>query len=214
MPLVAHKFIQTSSPTTIPPNLSLHIIAVGVGSITLKFASSIPSSLSQFAVSGSNNMVTIPVYGKLILDVKGVISVIPNNVVLSITQHLQTLSEVIPQAQFNANVVDNVSISVNNNTVSSVLHDNVPIPIPNTLVYFVASKKIQFVGYGVTFTVSDYDPINKVPAGNPLTIQLNGTQTNFAEAPSNDGIYKTESYTGYIIISNISGTGQMNLFLS
>lgn len=198
--------------TQVSPSNRLHITAHGIGYLEVTFATSIPPQFSQYAIS--SNTIEIPVTGSLTLELIGASAINPINVVTNVEEQHSSLASInITPVAIEQKSVKNVSISVSSSSVSSIVQDNVSVPPSQTLVFYVGNKNIQFAGYGVSFTVQDYDPKAAVPAGNAVSINLtNGSSTNFAEAPANAGIEVLKSYTGYIILSNFSGTGTVNLF--
>jgi len=202
---------STSTLTTSPAN-SLLLDANGTGYLEITFATTIPPQYTQYAIS--SNTIKIPVYGHVSLSLKGVTSVTPVDVIVQAEEHYSSLIGTPVGTSVIQKPFKTVSIAISSNSVTSIAHDGVSAPPVQSPIFYVGGSSIQFVGYGVTFTVQDYDPIAGVPAGNPTTISLtSGSSSSLAEAPSNNGVAIMRSYTGYIILSNFSGSGIVDLFL-
>ena len=200
--------LLSSTQVNVNPTAATTIEANGVGKLQITFATSVPPSLQQYAVS--SDTVVIPVNGKLkISDLVGVLTITPINVTVKAKQQLTGIINITPTIQHTK--PKHVSVQVTNNTISAIIQDGEKIPPPSTppLIYYTGFGAVQLAGYGVSLTIGDYDPIANVPAGNQIPVTLSGSTTQYGEAFST--IHR--SSTGYIIIQNISGSGQFDLFV-
>ena len=200
---------QTSPQTiTVNPTQLVNIEANGNGTITITFATTVPQPLSQFAVS--NNQVKIPVVGEVQLRLLGVTNISASgNLNINVQEQAQGILEIPAQIQTKLPQVQNViSVQVTNNTIQNVTVDGQPIP-PTNIIH-VGFEPITFVGYNVSFVVQDYDPITNLPAGSPLQVNLQGSSSVEAEYPTGSTVLA--SRTGFIVISNITGSGYFHIF--
>jgi hypothetical protein len=196
----------TSKTITVSPSQLISIDASGNGSLTITFATSIPQSLSSFATS--SNTVTIPVIGKVSLVLSNVSEiVVSGSLVVKINEQVQGILETPSQIKVEVPSFSNISVSVSNNSITSVTIDGQPVGPVNVI--HVGFEPITFVGSGVSFYVQDYDPITGLPAGQPIAVNL-PSGTSESEYPSGSQILS--SRTGYIIITNVSGSGYFYIF--
>jgi len=190
---------------TVPPGSAVNIHAHGQGTITITFSTTPPSSLAQFT---SGNTVTIPVIGELVLNgLTGVSQIsFTGNLSVNVEQRAVGLIQIAPEIK--KPVHSNISLTISSGTISAATVDNETSAPINIL--FVDSANIAFSGSGVSFAVSDYDPLANAPTGVPINVNLTGT--GLSEYPS--GSTLLQSRTGYIILSNITGTGTVNIYLT
>jgi len=196
----------TSKTITVSPSQLVSIDASGNGSLTITFATSVPQSLSSFATS--SNTVTIPVIGKVSLVLSNVSKIVVSGA-LAVKIDEQVQGILVTPGQIKAEVpsFSSISASVSNNSITSVTIDGQPVGPVNVI--NVGFEPITFVGSGVSFSVQDYDPITGLPVGQPVAVNL-PSGTSESEYPTGSQILA--SRTGYIIITNISGTGYFNIF--
>jgi len=196
----------TPKTITVSPSQLVSIDASGNGSLTITFATSVPQSLSSFATS--SNTITIPVIGKVSLVLSNVSKIVVSGaVVVKIDEKVQGILETPSQIKVEVPSFSNISVSVSNNSITSVAIDGQPVGPVNVI--HVGFEPITFVGSGVSFNVQDYDPITGLPAGQPIAVNL-PSGTSEAEYPSGSQILS--SRTGYIIITNVSGSGYFYIF--
>lgn len=195
---------------TVNPAETVEIDAEGQGTLTIQFVGqNIPSPLQPFVSTSNPRIVTIPVNGEVKLILTGVTEIqVTGNVEVKIKAQFSgivTLSA--PKVSINENHV--VSVQVSNGNITSMTHNNQHLPI--TKIIKVGFDPITFVGYGVQLIVQDFDPVSGNPVSPQYTIDLsNGTSSNPIEYPSGGTLLA--SRTGYIYISNISGSGQFSIF--
>jgi len=196
----------TSQTITVSPSQLISIDASGNGSLTITFAISVPQSLSSFATS--SNTVTIPVIGKVSLVLSNVSKIIVSGA-LAVKIDEQVQGILVTPGQIKAEVpsFSSILVSVSNNSITSVTIDGQPVGPVNVI--HVGFEPITFVGSGVSFSVQDYDPITGLPVGQPVAVNL-PSGTSESEYPTGSQILS--SRTGYIIITNISGTGYFHIF--
>jgi len=198
--------LVTSSAISTDPTASLTIEANGVGQLQITFGTSVPPSLQQYATS--SNTVVIPVQGSLKLSgLNGVINVSPVNVTVNVSQQLTGIINTVPA--ISPKKVKHVSVTVSNGTITSLIQDGNQVTPPTQLIYYTGFGAVQLSGYGVSLTISDYDPIAGVPTGEQIPVTLVGSTSQYAEAFTT--IHR--SATGFIILQNISGTGQFDIFV-
>ena len=204
----AISVLVTTQAQNVDPASVLNINVNGVGQVVITFATQIPPSLQQYAVS--SNSVVIPVHGSLnISGLNGILQVIPVNVTVNIQQQITGVVGTTPKIQIEHKKVKHVTVTVSNNTVSSANIDGVDTtPTTGPLTLYTGSDAVQISGYGVQFTIGDYDPVANVPTGAQIPVTLLGNTSQYAEA----FMVPHRSSTGYIIIQNISGNGQFNIF--
>jgi hypothetical protein len=198
--------LVTSSAISTDPTAALTIEANGVGQLQITFGTSVPPSLQQYAIS--SNTVIIPVHGSLKLSgLNGVINVTPVNVTVNATQQLTGIINTVPV--ISPKKVKHASATVSNGTITSLIQDGNKVTPPTQLIYYTGFGAVQLSGYGVSLTISDYDPIAGVPTGEQIPVTLVGSTSQYTEAFTT--IHR--SATGYIIIQNITGTGQFDIFI-
>jgi hypothetical protein len=196
----------TSKTITVSPSQVVSIDASGNGSLTITFATSVPQSLSSFATS--SNTVTIPVIGKVSLVLSNVSKIVVSGA-LAVKIDEQVQGILVTPGQIKAEVpsFSSILVSVSNNSITSVTIDGQPVGPVNVI--HVGFEPITFVGSSVSFSVQDYDPITGLPVGQPVAVNL-PSGTSESEYPTGSQILS--SRTGYIIITNISGTGYFHIF--
>lgn len=191
---------------SVNPTQVVKIKAEGNGTLTITFATQVPQQLSQFVTA--QNQVTIPVVGEIKLTLFGVSSItVTGNVVVHVTEEAHGVLQVQPEVEV-SDIQNTVTVQVSNNTITSVISKGQQLPPVNII--HVGFEPITFAGSGVSFTVQDYDPVTGVPAGPPIQVNLIGSSSYEAEYPTGSTVL--ESRTGFIIISNISGTGYFHIF--
>ena len=196
----------TSKTITVSPSQLISIDASGNGSLTITFAISVPQSLSSFATS--SNTVTIPVIGKVSLVLSNVSKIIVSGALeVKIDEQVQGILETPSQIKVEVPSFSNISVSVSNNSIASVTINGQPVGPVNVI--NVGFEPITFVGSGVSFSVQDYDPITGLPVGQPVAVNL-PSGTSESEYPTGSQILS--SRTGYIIITNVSGSGYFYIF--
>jgi len=196
----------TSQTITISPSQLVSIDASGNGSLTITFATSVPQSLSSFATS--SNTVTIPVIGKVSLVLSNVSKIVVSGALaVKIDEQVQGILVTPSQIKIDVPSFSNISVSVSNNSIASVTIDGQPVGPVNVI--NVGFEPITFVGSGVSFSVQDYDPITGLPVGQPVAVNL-PSGTSESEYPTGSQILS--SRTGYIIITNVSGSGYFYIF--
>jgi len=196
----------TSKTITVSPSQLVSIDASGNGSLTITFATSVPQSLSSFATS--SNTVTIPVIGKVSLVLSNVSKIVVSGALaVKIDEQVQGILVTPSQIKIDVPSFSNISVSVSNNSIASVTIDGQPVGPVNVI--NVGFEPITFVGSGVSFSVQDYDPITGLPVGQPVAVNL-PSGTSESEYPTGSQILS--SRTGYIIITNISGSGYFHIF--
>jgi len=148
------------------------------------------------------------VIGELVLNgLTGVSQIsFTGNLSVNVEQRAVGLIQIAPEIK--QPVHNNISLTISSGTISAATVDNETSAPTNIL--FVDSANITFSGSGVSFTVSDYDPLANAPTGVPINVDLTGT--GLSEFPSDGTIL--QSRTGYIILTNITGTGTMNIYLT
>lgn len=212
MPHHASRTLIVSTSLKISPASKIHLVVNGVGYLEITFATEVPVSLAQYKIS--SNTVKIPVFGGLSLDLTNVVSIKPVGVVAQLEEHYSGVAGVTA-VKVSHKLIKHILLNISSNSVTNIQLDENQVPPVQNPVFFVGDANIEFVGYGVSFNVQDYDPLSQVPAGNAVYIDLtNGSSTNFAEAPANAGIQILKSYTGFIMLSNFNGTGVVHIFLS
>ena len=196
----------TSQTITISPSQLVSIDASGNGSLTITFAVLVPQSLSSFATSF--NTVTIPVIGRVSLVLSNVTKIVASGTLaVKIKEQVQGILVTPSQIKIDVPSFSNISVSVSNNSIASVTIDGQPVGPVNVI--NVGFEPITFVGSGVSFSVQDYDPITGLPVGQPVAVNL-PSGTSESEYPTGSQILS--SRTGYIIITNISGSGYFYIF--
>ena len=202
--------VTQSSPQTFTPSpgSTINIHVYGVGSVTIQFSSAPPTSL-QGSVT-SNNTVVMPVVGELQIENVTNVTSITFQGNLKVNVETRAIGVINVEPQVNLETHKQISVSVSSGSISSVVINEQPSVAQS--VFYVGDKDITFVGSGVSFTVSDYDPVNNSPAGTSITVNL-VTQSREAEYPPT-GSTLLQSRTGYIYLSNFQGSGTFNIFLS
>jgi hypothetical protein len=196
----------TSQTITISPSQLVSIDASGNGSLTITFAVPVPQSLSSFVTS--SNTVTIPVIGKVSLVLSNVSKIVVSGALaVKIDEQVQGILVTPSQIKIDVPSFSNISVSVSNNSIASVTIDGQPVGPVNVI--NVGFEPITFVGSGVSFSVQDYDPITGLPVGQPVAVNL-PSGTSESEYPTGSQILS--SRTGYIIITNVSGSGYFYIF--
>ena len=196
----------TPQTITVSPSQLVSIDASGNGSLTITFVTSVPQSLSSFATS--SNTVTIPVIGKVSLVLSNVSKIIVSGALeVKIDEQVQGILETPSQIKVEVPSFSNISVSVSNNSIASVTINGQPVGPVNVI--NVGFEPITFVGSGVSFSVQDYDPITGLPVGQPVAVNL-PSGTSESEYPTGSQILS--SRTGYIIITNVSGSGYFYIF--
>jgi len=202
--------VTQSSPQTFAPSpgSAINIHVHGMGSVTIQFSSAPPTSLQEFVTS--NNTVVIPVVGELEIEKLTNVTSITFQGNLKVNIETHAIGVINVQAKVNLKTHKYINVSVSNDSISSVVINGQPSVVQS--VFYVGDRNIAFVGSGVSFTVSDYDPVTNSPAGTSITVNL-VTQSGEAEYPPT-GSTLLKSRTGYIYLSNFQGSGTFNIFLS